>query len=631
MSHRSANLTDTEFGRLLGPLEAGELLRCRLPFGDGRMHIDRLQPFLCVYRKPAERPDLGTGQLLLGQAAYLLTEQLAETEAPLRALISRLTNLMIDAYGAALIFELWSAPDGPAPLADEPLEPPRYRIVTSSQDVPQVTLETLEHALIETAGERHIQIEVDYRSGAAPPGAEPLLPLDQERRGRVFLLGLEVPPLHRDPSSGKLIPAELRRLTSTLGHALRQAFYTFVHARARYRPAHYHELGPRAMTDQVAEVDRGLAQISDAFDLLLHVTPVNAEAGYARFMSARYSTVPEFLYRPQTVDPAALKRDLYSLPVEEIEDPALHHLFAAQQDELDREITMLSDRNTPRFLLESQQVYGGPDKRLLAIAQDILAAPPPPAKQRSVTPAIGAEAFAGRAEEELAYYREAYPELPARVELRDDVPGVMVSKGRLLVSRSMSLSAERRDAILHHEIGTHVLTYYNGLHQPLSQFHAGMPGYEETQEGIAVLAEYLCGGLTSDRLRLLAGRVMAVDSLINGADFLETFRLLCAEFGFTHRAAYTIAMRVHRGGGLTKDVVYLRGLIALLDYLAEGHEFDKLLVGKVALAYMDIVEELQWRQIISSGPLRPRYLDSPLARERLASLPSGSAVASLIE
>jgi len=631
MSHGSADLTDAELRRLLAPLEAGELLRCRLPFGEGLVHIDRLQPFVCVYRQPAERPDLGTDRLLLGQASYIIAEQSPATEAPLRALVSRLTDLIIDAYGAALVFELWSAPDGPAPQPGEPLEPPRYRIVTSSEGVPHVTLETLEHALIETAGDGPVRIDVDYRSGAAPPGADPLLPLDVERRARVFLLGLEVPPLHRDLGSGKVMPAELRRLTGILGRALRQAFYTFAHARARYRPAHYQELGRRAMTDAVADVDRGLARVSDAFDLLLHATPVNADAVYSRFMSSRYSAVPEFLYRPQTVDPAALKRDLYSLPVEEIEDPALHHLFSAQRDELDREITMLADRNTRRFVLESQQVYGGPDERLVDVARDILAKPAPPAQRRPVTPAIGAEAFAGKAEEELAYYRAAYPELPARVELRDDVPGVMVSKGRLLVSRSMTLSAERCDAILQHEIGTHVLTFYNGLHQPLSQFHAGMPGYEETQEGMAVLAEYLCGGLTRDRLRLLAARVMAVDSLIAGADFLETFRLLCADLGFAHRAAYTIAMRVHRGGGLTKDVVYLRGLIALLDYLAEGHEFEKLLVGKVALAHMDIVEELWWRRIIASGPLRPRYLDSPLARERLAGLPGGSGVAQLIE
>ncbi len=216
MSHGSADLTDAELSRLLAPLEAGELLRCRLPFGDGLVHIDRLQPFVCVYRKPAERPDLGTDRLLLGQASYILAEQSPATEAPLRALVSRLTDLIIDAYGAALVFELWSAPDGPAPQPGEPMEPPRYRIVTSSEGVPHVTLETLEHALIETGGDGPVRIDVDYRSGGAPPGADPLLPLDVERRARVFLLGLEVPPLHRDPGSGKVMPAELRRATPNI-------------------------------------------------------------------------------------------------------------------------------------------------------------------------------------------------------------------------------------------------------------------------------------------------------------------------------------------------------------------------------------------------------------------------------
>ena len=328
MTDRSAILTDAEIKRILAPLQTGQLLRRELPSGDGLIHIDRLQPFLCVYREPIDRPDLGTRQLLLGQAAYVLSDQSARMETPLRTLVSQLADLMIDAYGAALIFELWSPPVGLSPLPDEPLQPLRYRIVTAREGVPHVTLETLEHALIETAPERGVQIEVDYQSGAAPPGIPPLLASDDERRARVFLLGLEVPPLHRDPSSGKVMPAELRRLTGTLGRVLRQTFYTFAHARARYRPAHYQELGPRAMTDAVGEVDVGLARISDSFDLLLHSTPVNAEAAYARFVSSRCETVPEFLYRPQTVDPAALKRTLYGVPVEQIEDPALHQLLS---------------------------------------------------------------------------------------------------------------------------------------------------------------------------------------------------------------------------------------------------------------------------------------------------------------
>jgi len=43
--------------------------------------------------------------------------------------------------------------------------------------------------------------------------------------------------------------------------------------------------------------------------------------------------------------------------------------------------------------------------------------------------------------------------------------------------------------------------------------------FEALQEGLAVVAEYLVGGLNRSRMRLLAGRVRAVASLVAGADF----------------------------------------------------------------------------------------------------------------
>ena len=499
--------------------------------------------------------------------------------------------------------------------------------VTVCHTVPSRRSNTLCWPLAALAG---LQIRIDYSSGAAPPELPPLLATEQEDLANVFLLGLEVPPIYRDPQSGAVIPTELRALTARLGRALRQSFYVFAHSHARYRPAHFHELGPRAMTGAVGEVDKGLSDVGNAFDLILHATPVNADAAFERFLAARCDTVPEFLYRPQTVDHGALKYALYKVPIEHVEDPALYHLFAAQRDELDRQITMLADRDTPRFLLESQQVFGGPSAQLTATARHILEEVPAKDHQPSMTVSISAADFACRAEQELTHYREAWPELPARVELRNDVPGIMVSRGHLLIGETSLFGTERIEATLHHEIGTHIVTYYNGLKQPLSQFHAGMPGYEETQEGIAVLSEYLCGGLTPSRLRLLAGRVVAVDSLVRGADFVETFRLLEGVHGFGKRIAFTISMRVHRGGGLTKDIVYLRGLLNLLDHLSEDHEFEDLLLGKIALQHIEIVEELRWRQVIAAGPLRPRYLADPASRKRLANLPSSGDIVQLV-
>ena len=77
---------------------------------------------------------------------------------------------------------------------------------------------------------------------------------------------------------------------------------------------------------------------------------------------------------------------------------------------------------------------------------------------------------------------------------------------------------------------------------------------------MGVLAEFLVGGLTRPRLRLLAARVLAVQQMLEGAAFQEVFQELDREHFFERRIAFTIAMRVFRGGGLTKDLVYLRGL-----------------------------------------------------------------------
>jgi uncharacterized protein (TIGR02421 family) len=164
----------------------------------------------------------------------------------------------------------------------------------------------------------------------------------------------------------------------------------------------------------------------------------------------------------------------------------------------------------------------------------------------------------------------------------------------------------------------------------LRQLQIGLPGYEETQEGLGVLAEYLVGGLTPARLGLLAARVLAVDALLKGASFVETFRLVQGTGLFSPESAFGIVMRVHRSGGLTKDAVYLRGLDALLRYLADGGSLEPLLLGKLSLSHVPVVEELRWRQVLRPPVLRPRWIDRPQAASRLAAAARGLSVLDLM-
>ena len=109
------------------------------------------------------------------------------------------------------------------------------------------------------------------------------------------------------------------------------------------------------------------------------------------------------------------------------------------------------------------------------------------------------------------------------------------------------------------------------------------------------------------------------------------YRELDRSHHFAQRTAFTIAMRVFRGGGLTKDAVYLRGLVKLLEYFRGGGEFERLLYGKIGFEHIAMIDELVWRKILIEAPLRPRHLEPPASRDRLTALRMSSSIMDLVK
>lgn len=605
---------------------------------DGRLLFDRQLPFLCVYRVDTNFPDQGTSQLINGEAAHLITPSAGMSHKRLSKLVQELAKTGQKVLGGFLTFELWSVPDESVPRkldpeSGEPMFPgPAFRILYRGPTDMQSTIDSLTRSLQRLKINRQTaNVRVDSRGKPFPPGRTDLLLSPESIPAPVYSIGLEVLPIYRHPETGAVLPRVLRQLRRGLSLALKEAFFTFSHEHTNTRPQHYQALGQRTLVKIVWEVDRQLAEISESFDFLLQVTPVNAESAWREFKRSRFEKTPTFHYRPLALDPSLLKRKLYQIPIERIEDPTVAYLFRQKQDELDRKITMLSDIGTERFLHGSLQVFGGIDESLLNIATRLLTFLSAKSREDSHGRPWTAAAFAERAVQEIAYYKSLYPQFTAKVRISDELySGLLVSGETLLIGRETKIPAGRVEALLQHEVGTHLVTYFNGRAQPLQQLRSGLPGYDGLQEGLAVLAEYLAGGLSKPRMRLLGARVVAAHKLAQGASFVETFQILHKQYGMGKRTAYTVTMRVYRGGGLTKDAVYLKGLVEILDYVRMGGELAPLMIGKLARDHVPMVKELRLREVLPPPPLTPRYMTDPNIAQKLEKVRRMKSVMELV-
>lgn len=605
--------------------------------GGGRLQLDRRLPFLCVYRRPAGS-DPGTEELVTSEMAYMVIPAEARPARQAIELLREIVEQLGQHFGAFLLVEIWSSPIGDRHETDSSANgsaasvSPRFEVVAPVAHIPRKTVEALSKSLGKHSlplGSARVALAPPER--LAPVAMKPLVNIKEMKTWNAYFIGIKVRPVYRDANSLELFPVELHAIRRTINNAFKQAFFSFTRRRTALRLAHYQALGGHSIAKEVLEIDRQLADVGRSFDLLLQATPINAESAWREFARARFDKAPRFYYRPLAIDPTLLKRQLYLIPVERIDDPTLSYLFRQKQEELDRQITLLSDVDTPRFLPESLQIYGGVSNSLLAQARELLDRIPVRGREESSNTQLTATEFAKRAQQELGYYQQQCADFAGTVAVREDMyAGMMVSRNQLLIGGKTRIPKRRVDALLQHEIGTHLVTRYNGHVQPFQQLEVGLAGYDGMQEGLAVLAEYLVGGLSRNRMRVLAARVVAAHHMLDGATFIETFRTLNRNYVFTQRSAYTVTMRVYRGGGLTKDAVYLRGLIQILKYLCDGGELEPLFVGKIASTHLPLLAELSLRQILKPPALRPRYLENPKALKKIDGLRSGATVLELL-
>lgn len=586
----------------------------------GRLHVERPLPFLVVYRYPKEGPDEVIERIASNEAAHLVVP---ENSAEAHGVVALLADFLSKKFGAFMLLEIWCDDD-----IEEKSEP-QFDIYGPMEKLP-AAVEGLEKGLKKMPlYARKSRVNLHTSKKRSKRGIRLLLTEEEWKKMECLYLGLSVNKFYHNPDTGENYPLLVRSFLSNMSDVLKKTFFHFVKIQTTHKVGNYHVFGRMYLNDAVWEVDKKLIVISDQIDFLKLVTPLNSDDEWRKFRDSNYKETPHFTYRLLPVDPDKLKRQLYNIPIEKVEDPTMNFLFREKRFEIAKMLTMLSDRESKDFLYNSMQLFGEVEQSLLKVAEGILSTVSP--RENKERNWVTAANFAQAAKAELAYYKKQWPDLEANVEINDSIVGLMVSKGRLYIGKNATIAEDRVEALIQHEVGTHILTYYNGKAQPLKLLYSGVYGYEELQEGLAVLSEYMVGGLNAVRLRKLAARVVAVSAMIKGKSFIDTFKVLVEQYAFSPYAAFNITMRVFRGGGLTKDAVYLRGLVKLLDYLKAGKPLEPLYIGKITEEYLSIMQELQYRNILKPAPLMPRYLEGKAAQEKIKRLKKGVTVFNLIE
>ncbi len=310
---------------------------------------------------------------------------------------------------------------------------------------------------------------------------------------------------------------------------------------------------------------------------------------------------------------------------------AVDDWLAREADAVESTALMLAARGTPGFHAYSQRLYGVPSqplrydpatpldlaRRVHVAIEDLQAA----ALLRPVARTRTGEEVAAFIEHAVHdHFGDAAPEVLLVDELSANATA---STSRIKIRRDAKFTDKDASQLLNHEAFIHVATGLNGRAQTdIPILAIGHPGTTRTQEGLAVYSEYVSGTLGMDRLRRLADRIVAVQMVIDGADFIELYRWFLERSGDPEQA-FESTRRIFRGAPLTggapftKDCAYLSGYLSVATFVRAAFRAGRadtiglLFAGKLDLFAIPALAELRRMGLVRPASFAPPWATDP--------------------
>lgn len=363
---------------------------------------------------------------------------------------------------------------------------------------------------------------------------------------------------------------------------------------------------PRRIQATLKALDRQICAVDRSLALLRMLRPTNLEEERARALQDP-SYNPVLHYAPLREEVLEQHAALARLP----HDPSpLGQLLSKKIVEIDAKVSLLRSRgNSAEITTWSTALFGNATDDLQQSARSALASEGG-ATMDSESSEIGAVAAKRLLEEAL----EEYGLHEWNVKILDGmVTDCAVGTQSVLLRRRAKFDMHRLQALIAHEIETHVLTSENATMQPYEIFRQGFAGSTESQEGLAIWNQQRVLPPGHAKRRRHAENVLAAAVAEKGS-FSDVRSFLRDECGMRDMDAVSKAFNVKRGlchtaepGCFTRVTAYHRGYRSVCSYLSSGGPEKDLYIGKIFVPDLPIIRAIDG---IVAPLMLPRHLRS---------------------
>jgi uncharacterized protein (TIGR02421 family) len=303
-------------------------------------------------------------------------------------------------------------------------------------------------------------------------------------------------------------------------------------------------------------------------------------------------------------------------------------LIKRQCEEYSMAVRMLAVRGTPAFSELATELYGSPDdafypggprlSELGTVLFDVLTALDVQLQSEADIKRHTPQEAQGILQERLSHFFNRHPGKVTVMVSDTMVADAAAGADSIKLSSNAMFSDRDLKYLEVHEGWVHVGTTLNGSMQPYCFFLSkGSPSCSVIQEGLAVITEVVTFSSYPGRVRKITNRVIALDKVRQGANFLDIYRYFL-DCDLSEDESYKQAVRVFRGstpegGPFTKDLSYAKGFLLIYNYMrfaiSQRHtdSIPLLFTGKMVLDDLPLLAELRDRNLL----IPPVYLPPP--------------------